>query len=395
MFSSDQTQYRDRPKSSIVFIDSDRKLEPLMRVLESESEIGVDLEADSLHHYKDRVCLIQITTTQNDWIIDPLQGIALQPIWKIFESPDWMKIFHDADFDLRSLNRDFNLKLQNIFDTKISLELLGQKNVGLASVLNEYFQVETQKKFQKYHWSKRPLSPEAITYAAGDTRYLIELKKILYGDLMKTERFAWAKQEFEYLETIRWQPSKKESLSYWRLFDKKKLSPQYRECLRLVWDYREALARERDKPVFKIFHDSVFMELPYFFSHPPVKNVTSYLKRIIPAAYRETIAELIVQAQKTPDEKCPEYPSALFKPAPPYDKELFEKLVKQREWSATQKKIDPGIIAGNNTLKKLARLPENDLNTYETVRQHFGIRPWQWSLLTASDQTAGKSNDDE
>ena len=366
-----------------------------MRVLESESEIGVDLEADSLHHYKDRVCLIQITTTQNDWIIDPLQGIALQPIWKIFESPDWMKIFHDADFDLRSLNRDFNLKLQNIFDTKISLELLGQKNVGLASVLNEYFQVETQKKFQKYHWSKRPLSPEAITYAAGDTHYLIELKKILYGDLMKTERFAWAKQEFEYLETIRWQPSKKESLSYWRLFDKKKLSPQYRECLRLVWDYREALARERDKPVFKIFHDSVFMELPYFFSHPPVKNVTSYLKRIIPAAYRETIAELIVQAQKTPDEKCPEYPSALFKPAPPYDKELFEKLVKQREWSATQKKIDPGIIAGNNTLKKLARLPENDLNTYETVRQHFGIRPWQWSLLTASDQTAGKSNDDE
>ncbi|MGB3974947.1 MAG: ribonuclease D [bacterium] len=370
-------------KHSIIFIDSARKLESLIQALELESEIGVDLEADSLHHYKDRVCLIQISTRQNDWIVDPLQGDFLQPLWRIFESPNRVKIFHDADFDLRSLNRDYGLELKNIFDTKISLELLGHTNVGLAAVLDEYFQAESKKRFQKYQWSKRPLSHEAVVYAAGDTHYLIQLKKILIDKLIITDRLTWAEQEFKYLETIRWQPSKKEALSYWRLFDKKNKSPQYRECLRLVWTFREKIAQEQDKPVFKIFHDDVFSELSWLFTNPSVKNQKTYLKRIVPSAFRDAVADCIYQAQKTPDDKCPEYPSSLFEPAPPYDKELFKKLGKRREWSASQKNIDPGIIVGNSTLKKMARLAEDDLKNYQIVKQHTGLRPWQWSLLTA------------
>jgi ribonuclease D len=365
---------------TIIFVDTTDTFDCLMQAVESEPEIGVDLEADSLHHYRDRVCLIQVSTSGNDWVIDPVLGDRLQSLWRVMENPDTIKIFHDADFDLRSLHRDFGVKPRNLFDTKISLELLGCTTISLAAVLNAHFQVELNKKFQKYRWSQRPLSHEAVMYAAADTRYLIALKNMLHARLEQANRLKWAEQEFAHLETVRWQPGKREMLSYWRFFDNKNANPQYRECLRLVWNLREKEAEKHDTPVFKIFPDSVLTSLTGVFSSHSTGDVTSYLSRI-PGGIRQKIQRLIRQAQDTPNQRCPAYPADLFAPGPAYDSALYKKLCAQRDLAASREKIDPGIIAGNKTLKKMAQLPEEMMKNYRFIRKQTGLRSWQWSLL--------------
>lgn len=372
---------------TILFVDSTDQIDCMVRDVESAPEIGVDLEADSLHHYRDRVCLVQVSTSGTDWVIDPILGDRLGPLWQIMENPDTLKIFHDADFDLRSLNRDFGVKPKNLFDTKISLELLGCTNISLAAVLSDHFQVVLKKQFQKYRWSQRPLGRDAIMYAATDTHYLIALKHMLHARLEQANRLKWAEQEFAHLETVRWQPGKREMLSYWRFFDKKNTNPHYRECLRLVWNLREEEAEKHDTPVFKIFPDSVLTSLSAIFMDHLNGDITAYLRKI-PAGFRHKIPGLIRQAQSTPVNQCPAYPADLFVTSPAYDTTFYKNLCSRRDLVASREQIDPGIIAGNKTLKKLAQLPEETLKNCQLIRKQTGLRSWQWSLLFPENRSA-------
>ncbi len=149
----------DRP---VMLVESADQLKELIHAINRDTVIGVDLEADSLHHYRDRVCLIQISTTLNDWVVDPIKIKDLQPLWVTFEDPAKLKIFHGADFDLRSLDRDYSVHVTSIFDTKIALELLGYSVIALAGVLQEKFAVSLSKRYQKHNWSSRPLSKEGL-----------------------------------------------------------------------------------------------------------------------------------------------------------------------------------------------------------------------------------------
>ncbi|MBN1296878.1 ribonuclease D, partial [bacterium] len=252
-----QTETNDR--RDIVWVDTRQSLVDLLETVGTEGEMAVDTEADSLHLYRDRVCLIQVSTTRRDWIVDLLADVPLDSLWRCMEDPGILHVFHDADFDLRSLDRDYGLRPRSLFDTKIAAELLGRESLGLSGILQETMGVSLSKQYQKYPWSRRPVDPKARLYAAMDTRYLHALKNRFRDDLIASSRWEWAVEEFEHLESCRWLPSRRDRLGFWSIAGIGRFGPQQREMVRRIWDIREAAAAKRNVPPFKLFTDAALM----------------------------------------------------------------------------------------------------------------------------------------
>ena len=156
-------------------ITTSAALEELCRRLQGEAIVAVDLEADSMHHYREKVCLIQISSARETVLVDPLACSGLAPLGGILADPAVLKVMHGADYDIRSFHRDFGFEVANLFDTMIAAQFLGETEIGLAALLRKRFGVELDKQYQKADWSRRPLEPGMIEYAAKDTAHLIDL----------------------------------------------------------------------------------------------------------------------------------------------------------------------------------------------------------------------------
>ena len=184
-------------------IDTAAGLQELVNEIESEPVLAVDLEADSMHHFKEKVCLLQLATSRTSAIIDPLVLPDLSALRPVFANPKVKKVFHGADYDVRSLYRDFEIDAHHLFDTQLASMFLGVRETGLDAVLQKRFDVKLDKKYQRKDWSVRPLPPEMIAYAAGDAVYLVKLAEELEGELRAKRRLAWVKEECELLSRVR------------------------------------------------------------------------------------------------------------------------------------------------------------------------------------------------
>ena len=168
--------------------------------------LAIDTEADSLHHYPEKVCLIQLSFGARDYLVDPLAEVSLEPLAERLRDGSIVKILHGADYDLRMLHRGFGVTFTGLFDTMIAARIIGETRFGLAALLEQFFDVPMDKKFQRADWSIRPLTPEMARYAAMDTHYLIPLYDKLVARLEELGRRGWAAEEFERLEQIRTAP---------------------------------------------------------------------------------------------------------------------------------------------------------------------------------------------
>ena len=177
------------------WIETLPQLEGAARILGQAKIIGVDLEADSMHHYFEKVCLLQIATESASYVMDPLALRDLSALHPVFSNPRIRKVFHGADYDIRSLYRDFRLEVENLFDTQLACKFLGLRESGLEVLLRSRFQVELNKKYQRADWSQRPLSLEMVEYAAMDGRYLIPLARMLEKELEEKSRLSWVEEE--------------------------------------------------------------------------------------------------------------------------------------------------------------------------------------------------------
>ncbi|HPQ39269.1 MAG TPA: HRDC domain-containing protein [bacterium] len=364
-------------------VESTHQLEKCISAAGCETEIAVDLEADSLHHYKDRVCLVQVSTSECDWIVDPQADMDLSSFWRLLESPEILHIFHDADFDIRSLDRDFKIRVRNIFDTKIAAELLGWRQLGLSSILNSLLGVRLSKKFQKYSWSRRPLNPDAVVYAAMDTRYLSAIKAHFLVELTRMNRMSWAQEEFRYLETYRWRPSRRERLTYWNVTGVGSLRPRQMELMRRLWHIREKEARRRDVPVFKVFSDRDMLGIAA--EGFEVTCLEDLLVRWrIPPRLEKPVRRAVTAAATIPENQCPAPPAELTVGEPRVNTARFQELKIARDDAASRLGLDPGVIAGNRTLKAIASLPDPESATFSRLKRVIPLRRWQADLLNIS-----------
>lgn len=257
--------YNHHMKSNVIqpaiLIETTRQLLEMISDLRNQSSIGVDTESNSLFEYQEKICLIQFSTIEQDYLVDTIKLKELSPLNEIFSSDAIEKIFHAAEYDLMCLKRDFHFEFNNIFDTMIASRILGFRSIGLQSLLKEYFDVEVEKKYQRANWGKRPLPNEMLQYAQCDTHYLIELRKILLEKLKQEKKWELATEDFNRMTCVDAFVNNKNNDHYWKIIKSNSLSPQQENVLIEIYFLRENLARQLNRPPFKVFGNQTIVEL--------------------------------------------------------------------------------------------------------------------------------------
>jgi ribonuclease D len=322
--------------------------------LAGHEPVAVDLEADSMHNYQEKVCLLQFTTPQRTVLIDPLAVSNLDSLKPMFANPDQRKIFHAADYDIRSLGRDFGISVSGLFDTMISCQFLGEERFGLADVLNKYFGVELNKRFQRADWSLRPLSADMIRYAAEDTCHLHGLAQLLEEKLLEKGRLEWVKEECGLLEQVRF--SCQQGPLFLRFKGAGSLKPRQLAALEHMLVWRDDEARRRNIPHYKVLGNKPLLELARLLpeGRHQLEGIDGLPPRLA-GRYGGALLQQIGQALELSEEQLPTYPRSIRKEVDPAVESRFAALKKWRTNVAAELQLDPGVLINNALLEELAQ----------------------------------------
>jgi ribonuclease D len=245
-----------------ILIDHVDALERLKTSITEAPLLAVDTESNSLYAYKEKVCLIQISTDQADFLIDPLafpDTRSLDFVGEVMESTHIEKIFHAAEYDVMVLKRDFGWEFRTLFDTMLAARILGWNNFGLGSILEERFEVTVNKVHQRANWGKRPLSAEMVQYAQMDIHYLIPLRHLLLNDLKAAGSLEEAHETFDEVANSRWRGADFNPQGFWRINGARELDPVQVAILSELYQEREKQAQRINLPVFKIVSDQTLL----------------------------------------------------------------------------------------------------------------------------------------
>ncbi|MDX9819944.1 MAG: HRDC domain-containing protein [Desulfococcus multivorans] len=355
-------------------IEDAASLADLIDALDGEATVGVDLEADSMYHFREKVCLIQISTERLSAVIDPLSVTDLSGLRPIFADPGVRKIFHGADYDVRSLHRDFGIEIENLFDTQIACRFLGFQESGLEAVIRSQFGVRLDKKFQKKNWSRRPLPPEMLAYAASDTRYLIPLAERLTAALREKDRLQWVEEECRLLTQVRSLPENGEPL-FLRFKGAGRLHPRNLAVLEAVLRLRREIAEKKDRPLFKVFGNDSIMKIVKARPTSAAKlERAGGLSRKQLEMYGHAVVERVREAMELPEEALPDYPHTKSPTLSPRVPERVKALKTWRDQKAADLDIDPTLILNKSLLTVLAVTHPRDAAALSAVDE---LKTWQ------------------
>ncbi len=248
--------------SQIELVRSGSRLAEVVDHISRAPRVSVDIESNGFFRYHERVCLVQLSSGDSAFVVDPLAIEDFRSLGGLLGDPSVEKVFHAGDYDLRSFDRDWGFRVNNIFDTSIAASLIGSQQLGLQAVVEEYAAVKLEKhrNLQRSDWTKRPLSSESLNYAASDVLHLLRVREALSERLTQLSRFSWAKEEFERLEGVRYTPPDRE-LAFLSIKGSRDLNGGGLAVLRALCQFREQEAERLDRPVFKVMGDSVLVEL--------------------------------------------------------------------------------------------------------------------------------------
>jgi ribonuclease D len=251
-------------------VSNSSQLQEAISQIKKEHLLAIDLEMENnLYHYGSYISIIQISSKTKNWIIDALAIKDLSSLWKIFEDDAIEKIFHDVSFDFRILNSQYSCRPQNIFDSELAAVILGKESVGLQTLLQEYFEVKKESKFQMADWTKRPLKADMLEYAIKDTVYLIPLREKLVAELKEKNRLTWAKESFK---NIAQQDYQLKHPGFEDLRGLSQLNPAELGILKQLFELREHLAKKINRPVHYILNNKRLKEL----SQQPPKTISEW-----------------------------------------------------------------------------------------------------------------------
>jgi ribonuclease D len=342
-------------------IESKQALDDLCVKLFEKRSLAIDIECENnLHHYGSYVTLIQISDGKHIWIIDVLKIRDVTPLLKIFSNKNIQKVFHDVNFDLRIIYNQWGCNLSNLFDTQLAANFLDKEKVGLGFLLEEYFNLKTEKKFQRVDWTKRPLSKDKLAYAAGDVSHLLQLKMVLGKDLAKQQKLSWLIEECDNLQTMDW--SYKEQ-TYLDVSGVKSMNDYERSIFHALFDVRKLLAEQVDKPVFMIFSNKQMLA---FAKNPPRDWIL--VKRVHPivAEQEDLLKKLVDKASKIPE---------------PLEKVTKQRLnSKQYKWTKDLLVLR-NKIAKRNGLKGHLIMNNDQIWDLAANKNLDGLRNWQKDLI--------------
>lgn len=293
-------------RTELVWVDQPQKLRDISKMLSAQDILAVDTESNSLYAYQEQVCLIQFSTREKDFLVDALALPDLSPLEPIFRSESIMKVFHAAEYDLICLHRDYGFKFNFLFDTMIAARTLGYQKIGLGSLLEKYFQIHVDKKYQRANWGRRPLKPEMLEYARLDSHYLIPMAEILQKELHERGRWELAREDFERLTQNIEDTTESSGDDFWKLHGARDLSPKQAAVLKSVYQYRESQAEKQDRPPFKVLSHQTLVNI----AQQLPENLesladTSSLNQRLVRRYGKGLIQAIREGEKAPLEFRP------------------------------------------------------------------------------------------
>lgn len=378
--------------TEFTLIETQQQLVQLCDTLRHENELAVDLEADSLHHYREKVCLLQISNRMSTWLVDPLQVTDLAPLGVLLGKPSLLTVFHGGDYDIRSLHRDFGITVAQMYDTMIAAQFAGIKEFGLAALLRSHFGIELDKRFQKADWSQRPLTAEMADYAAHDTAHLLQLAALLREKVDALGRSAWVAEECALVAGNR-MTDKGEGPLFLHCKGAGKLQRRNLAVLEELLQLRDAQAQALDRPPFKVLPAEALLHI----AERQLKTVheMSAVTGLTPRLLKRYGAQLTTAVQRgltLPEERLPRFPRSKGEPNPGI-KTRIAMLKQWREGYCNRLELSTGLVAPNWLLERIAEQQPVNLEQLATVP---GIRRWQqalWgdelvSILAKEKQTA-------
>ncbi len=319
--------------------------------MKSAAWLAIDTEADSLHAYPEKVCLIQISTAAGDRLVDPLAGFDLNPFLDALAGREL--IFHAADYDLRLLRKHHDFTPTEIFDTMLAARLLGEKQFGLGALVEKFLGVKLDKGPQKADWAQRPLTPRMEQYARNDTHFLKPLEEKMRAELIAKGRLAWHQESCARLIAESSVPPAIDPDDVWRIKGSTFLERPALAVLRELWHWREAQAIAASRPPFFVLSHETMVAIAIAVSEQqPFEHLIP--PRMHPRR-RETLLAAIRAAQEIPPAQFPEKIRHHSQRPTETEFKRFRELEKNRDRHAHALQIDPTLIAPKHVLGDLAR----------------------------------------
>ncbi|MCW5876207.1 MAG: HRDC domain-containing protein [Anaerolineales bacterium] len=358
------------PQSHFIIANTPQQLEQLSSQLSQESIIGVDSEANSLHAYRERLCLLQFSTPKLDAVVDPLALPKLGSLEPLFSDATIEKVFHAAEYDLIVLHRDLGFKLSNLFDTMVAARILGRKKVGLGNLLEEEFGIQLEKRYQRADWGQRPLRPEMLEYARLDTHYLIELRHKLKAELEARERWEVAREDFARQPGLIPALAEPPNQDIWRIKGARDLTPRQAAILQELVVYRESRAAQADQPLFKVMGDATLSAIAL--AGAKTAKDLEEIPGMTPGQIRRHGPGLLAAVRRG------ERAEPLRRPRrAPYDEAYVERLDKLRAWrkeAAKEMDVESDVVLPKDLMQAVAKA---NPTTPEAVAGLLAEVPWR------------------
>jgi len=355
--------------SPAVWIDHPSELGKMLNTLNGLKQLSVDTESNSLFAYQEQVCLIQISTRNDDYLLDALAGMDFSALGTIFADPSVEKIFHAAEYDILCIKRDYDFEFSNIFDTMQAARILGYEKLGLAGFLKDIFGIDHGKRFQKANWGSRPLTPPMREYARMDTHFLPRLRDFLHQSLVQKGMRELAQEDFQRLCAV--EPNHKNNPLYTQVSGYHYLEPQQLSVLEELCRYRDEQAQKFDRPLFKVMGDALLISLAQ--ACPRSLEELKSIKELSPKLFDRYAAGLIT-AVKNGLSLPPIHIQVRKRPSQAYIDRL-EALKDWRKKAAQQMGVQSDIILPRDILENIAGSNPKDRDELQTEMADI---PWRY-----------------
>jgi ribonuclease D len=328
-------------------------LEEVCAELAQCPRLAFDTESNGFYAYKERVCLVQISSPTEDFIVDPIAIPDLAALGPLFANPKIEKLFHAGEYDVLCLKRDYGFTFANLFDTMIAARVLGIKELGLAAAIERQFGIVISKKLQRADWGKRPLTAEMIRYAQGDTHYLMRIADAQKKLLVEKERWGDAVEAFRELERLEPNVKTFDPEGYWKLVGRSDIGGRAMAALKEIWLYREQQAASRDRAPFRVMPEDLMTRVAEAMPETKealaaVKGMTPYILErfgpgLLACVERGRAAEPVTRPVQAARQRMPEE-----------EWKLFEALRAWRKERAEKDSIEPVVVMSSDSLRQVA-----------------------------------------
>ena len=369
--------------NAIIYVETSDQARRVERSLALADSVAVDCEAAGFHRYSDRLCLVQLSTSEQTFVLDPL-AVDLTPHLKPFlEDPRRRIVMHGAAYDLRLLHRDLGIRVAALADTQVAASFVGEPGVGLQALLERHLGILVSKKYQRADWAARPLSGDMIEYAAGDTRYLHRLAELLEARLAEQGRLSWALEEYGRLleNSVETAGSDAAVDPVARIKAARRLDDRAVTALREATRWRDRIARSRDRAPFRVASDAAL--LAAVAARPPSVAALAALKGFpqqLAAREGRALLEIFGRVDRLPARELVPYPFPAARGTRPSPEEeaAFERLKEVRNGVAGRLGLDRGRVMANQVLRNLAAAKPVGRAALTAVPE---VRRWQVDVM--------------